>query len=161
MQRDLSIFLYFYLSFISKVIWVCVLVPCFQMREWGWKNDYENEKTRSPYRIARRVEQRSTKDMDFVDPRGDKYFRFVRTKKGSVNSRLGCNEAWEASKAREAPPWNKRIIWTRFDIFEYLISPGLKPSHHSRLTTLATIEVKLTKDRVLREVTWVAWLIVF
>lgn len=39
------------------------------------------------------LEQRSTEDTDFVDPRGDKYFRFVRTKKGSVDSRLGCNEA--------------------------------------------------------------------
>lgn len=47
-------------------------------------------------------------------------------------------------------------MWTRFDVFEYLISPALKPSHHSRLTTvqtLATIEVELTKDRALREVT--------
>ncbi|KYN22974.1 hypothetical protein ALC57_04757, partial [Trachymyrmex cornetzi] len=56
-----------------------------------------------------------------------------------------------ASKAREAPPWNKRIMWTRFDVFEYLISPALKPSHHSRLTTvqtLVTIEVELMKDCV-------------
>jgi len=58
---------------------------------------------------------------------------------------------------REAPPWNKRIMWTRFDVFEYLISPALKPrSHHSRSTTvqtLATIEVELTKDRALPEIT--------
>ncbi|TGZ56236.1 Uncharacterized protein DBV15_01653 [Temnothorax longispinosus] len=35
-----------------------------------------------------------------------------------------------ASKTREAPPWNKRIMRTRFDVFEYLISLALKPSHH-------------------------------
>ncbi|KYN03336.1 hypothetical protein ALC62_05836 [Cyphomyrmex costatus] len=56
-----------------------------------------------------------------------------------------------ASKVCEAPPWNKRIMWTRFDVFEYLISPALKPSHHSRLTTSATIEVELMKDRRERE----------
>lgn len=61
-----------------------------------------------------------------------------------------------ASKAREAPPRNKRIMWTRFDVFEYLISRALKPSHHSRLTTdqtLSIIEVELTKDHVIHEVT--------
>lgn len=42
-------------------------------------------------------------------------------------------------------------MWTRFDVFEYLISLALKPSHHSRpmttvQTVLATIEAELTKD---------------
>ncbi|KYQ49901.1 hypothetical protein ALC60_11076 [Trachymyrmex zeteki] len=42
-------------------------------------------------------------------------------------------------------------MWTRFDVFEYLISFALKPSHHSHLITvqtLAIIEVELTKDGV-------------
>lgn len=39
----------------------------------------------------------------------------------------------EASKAREAPPRNKRIMWTRFDVFEYLIS-------HEAVSSLASYD---------------------
>lgn len=72
---------------------------------------------------------------------------FVRKRDPSIRVQRGVG----ASKAREAPPWNKRIMWTRFDVFEYLISFALKPSHHSHLITvqtLAIIEVELTKDGV-------------
>lgn len=100
------------------------------------------------------MELRPTEDADFVDPRGDKYFRFARTKKGPVDSRdSGATRRESFKGAREAPPRNKRIMWTRFDVFEYLISRAA--SHHSLLTTdqtLAAIQVELTKDHVIREV---------
>lgn len=82
----------------------------------------------------------------------------VRAKKGSVDSRLGCDEACEASKAGGVAPRNKRIMRTRFDVLEYLIS------RESLLTvagffqptkgqTFAPIEAELTKDQVVSEVT--------
>lgn len=44
------------------------------------------------------------KNTDFVDPRGDKYFRFVRTKERGLFSpsipRLGFNDAWEEVQRR-------------------------------------------------------------
>ncbi|EZA56160.1 hypothetical protein X777_03492, partial [Ooceraea biroi] len=55
-----------------------------------------------------------------------------------------------ASKAREVPPRNKRIMRTRFDVFEYLISAA----RQSRLITerftadQTVIRVELTKDHV-------------
>lgn len=96
MQRNLSMFdILAYLIHRKSYISNLSLCTCavFSYESEDERMTMKMKRQEVLYRIAERMERRSTKDTDFVDPRGDKYFRFVRTKKGSVDSRLGCNEA--------------------------------------------------------------------